>query len=194
MGHCPPFAETRKQRRGRACREHRKSSSPIFLPSFPFSIPAAALCRKAVSFILCPGRSLSGVSPFYYQHDRYTHRVRELCRTRDIPLPSHVKDAHLASCHPLPDTPPSAVSPTSTNLEWDPELSSLLLSTSSSSIMSASSVDSTHHCHDWIVSEACDEEVKEWGKYLNVGEGDRRASVATAASSAVWSTIAVSHG
>ncbi|KAN0142177.1 hypothetical protein V8E53_000639 [Lactarius tabidus] len=127
-------------------------------------------------------------------HDRYAHRVRELCRAHGVPLPSHVKDAHLASQHPLRDTPPDAVSPTSADFEWDTELSSLLLSTSSSSITSASPVDSTHHCHDWIASEACDEEVKEWGQYLNVGEDDHRASVATAASSAVWSTIAVSHG
>lgn len=193
MGHCPPFAETRERSRGRACREHRKSASPIFFPSFPFSIPAAALCRKAALFILCPGRSLSGFSPFRHQHDRYAHRVRELCHARSIPLPNHVKDAHLASRHLLRDPLPDPVSPTSADLEWDTELSSLLLSTSSSSITSASSVDSRHHCHDWIVSEACDEEVKEWGQYLNVGEDDRRASVATAASSAVWSTIAVSH-
>jgi hypothetical protein len=94
------------------------------------------------------------------------------------------------------------VSPTSAlELDWDTELSSLLLSSSPSSssmmgdvLSSASSVGSTHrHHHGWIVTEACDEELKEWGQYLNGGADDRRASVATAAS-AVWSTIAVSHG
>lgn len=135
-------------------------------------------------------------------HDRYTARVRELCRARRLPLPSHVSDASPASRHPLRDPPPDAVSPTSApsayqESEWDSELSSLLLSSSSSSVTgevlsSASSVSSAH----WIVSEACDEEVKEWGQYLNgLGSGDdRRVSVTTAASSAVWSTIAVSHG
>ena len=56
----------------------------------------------------------------------------------------------------------------------------------------APSVDSSLDCHDWSLSEAGDEEVTEWGKYLDVGEEVRRVSVGTAAS--VWSTIAVSHG
>ncbi|KAI9459874.1 hypothetical protein BJY52DRAFT_1211653 [Lactarius psammicola] len=134
-------------------------------------------------------------------HDRYSDRVRELCRARRLPLPSHVSEAPERPRHPLRDPPPDAVSPTSAHSgyqesEWDTELSSLLLSTSSSSVAGevlslASSVDSSH----WIVSEACDEEVKEWGQYLNAGgDDDRRASVATAASSTEWSTIAVSHG
>jgi len=123
-------------------------------------------------------------------HDRYSQRVRELCRARRLSLPSHVTDAR----DPLLDPSPDAVSPKSADSEWDTELSSLLLSTSSSSITSASSVDNAHHCHEWIVSEACDEEVKEWDQYLNGGGDDHRASVATAASSAVWSSIAVSHG
>jgi len=135
-------------------------------------------------------------------HDKYAHRVRELCRARCLPLPSHVTDAPSASRYLLRDSPPDgdAVSPTSAHeLEWDSELSSLLLSTSSSSSVAGdglSSPSSVHsaHCHGWIVSEARDEEVKEWGQYLNGSAEDRRASVATAASSAVWSTVAVSHG
>ncbi|KAF8259915.1 hypothetical protein EI94DRAFT_1717865 [Lactarius quietus] len=122
-------------------------------------------------------------------HDRYVLRVRELCRARRLPLPSHVADARLTSRHPLRDSPPDTVSPTSA--DSDSELSSLLLSASSSSVTSASSVDGARHRHEWIVSEACDEEVKEWGQYLNGGGDDHRASVATAA---VWSKIAVSHG
>ncbi|KAH9057590.1 hypothetical protein EDB87DRAFT_1014828 [Lactarius vividus] len=65
-------------------------------------------------------------------HDRYTARVRELCRARRLPLPSHVSDASsLASRHPLRDSPPDAVSPTSAHSayqesEWDSELSSLI--------------------------------------------------------------------
>lgn len=63
-----------------------------------------------------------------------------------------------------------------------------------------------HHHHDdllphddrrWISSAACDEEVKEWGKYLDEGGENRRRplSGATAASSSTgWSAIAVSCG
>lgn len=137
-------------------------------------------------------------------HDRYADRVRELCRARRLPLPSHVSDAPSAPHDPLRDRPPDAESPPTSTLalstgaadlayhesEWDTEHSLLLPSPSSSS---ASPIDSSHHpCHEWIVSEACDEEVKEWGQHLNGSGGDdRRTSVA---SSAVWSTIAVSHG
>ena len=198
------------------------SLPPPFSSSFPFpSIPLflrrlRALCRKAfigrvVFFFLCPGRSLWRLAFLFFllfQHDRYVHRVRELCRARRLPLPSHVADAPPASCHPLRDPLPDgdAGSPMSAHeSEWDADLSSLLLSSSSSSatghvLSSPSSAHSAHdHDHDdgrneWIVSEACDEEVKEWGQLLDGSADERRASVATAASSAVWSTIAVSHG
>lgn len=167
---------------------------PVPFP-FPLAAPPWPWCRKAPLFfyISCPGVS-PVLNVFFCQHDRYAHRVRELCRARRLPLPSHVADAPSASLHPLRVPPPDAVSPTSAHSayhesEWDTEISSLL--SSSATLSSASSVDSLQ----WIVSEACDEEVKEWGQYLSgSGDDDRRASVATAASSAVWSTIAVSHG
>jgi len=48
----------------------------------------------------------------------------------------------------------------------------------------------------WISSAACDEELKEWGRYLDeAGENRRRRlSGTTAASSTGWSAIAVSCG
>ena len=45
----------------------------------------------------------------------------------------------------------------------------------------------------WISSAACDDDLKEWGQYLNeAGENRRRLSGATAASSTGWSAIALS--
>ena len=166
---------------------------------------APCAVKRSFFFFFCALVAYSQASRL--QHDRYVQRVRELCRARRLPLPSHVADAPSASRHPVRDrTDGDAVSPTSAlESDWDTE--PLLLSSSSSSssssmtgdlLSSASSVDSAphhhrHHLHEWIVSEACDEELKEWGQYLTEGANDRRASVATAAS-AVWSTIAVSHG
>jgi hypothetical protein len=45
----------------------------------------------------------------------------------------------------------------------------------------------------WISSAACDDDLKEWGQYLDeAGEHRRRLSGATAASSTGWSAIAMS--
>jgi len=46
----------------------------------------------------------------------------------------------------------------------------------------------------WIWAAARDEELKEWGQYLDEERENCRLSVATADSSAVWSIIANSHG
>jgi len=58
--------------------------------------------------------------------------------------------------------------------------------------------DLPHDDRRWISSAACDEEVKEWGQYLDEGGENRRRrrlSGATAASSSTgWSAIAVSCG
>jgi len=46
----------------------------------------------------------------------------------------------------------------------------------------------------WILSAACDEELMEWGQYLDEPGENHRLSDATAASSASWSAIALSCG
>jgi hypothetical protein len=83
-----------------------------------------------------------------------------------------------------------------------PSLSSSPSSTSLT-IETRSPVSPVHHddVHDdlprddrsWISSAACDDDLKEWGQYLNeAGENRRRLSGATAASSTGWSAIAAS--
>ncbi|KAI0297044.1 hypothetical protein B0F90DRAFT_1742649 [Multifurca ochricompacta] len=81
--------------------------------------------------------------------------------------------------------------------EWDSELSSPSSSSSpptTATVSPASSVEDSQEVQKWITSEAREEELAEWGQYLEGGRETRRASVGTTTSSAVWSTIAVSHG
>jgi len=85
--------------------------------------------------------------------------------------------------------PPSLSSPSSTSLTIETR-----------SPISPVDNDDVHDLpHDddrrWISAAACDEEVKEWGQYLDeAGENRRRLSGTTAASSTGWSAIAVSCG
>lgn len=85
--------------------------------------------------------------------------------------------------------PPSLSSPSSTSLTIETR----------SPISPVDNDDDIHDLpHDdrrWISAAACDEEVKEWGQYLDeAGENRRRLSGTTAASSTGWSAIAVSCG
>jgi len=76
---------------------------------------------------------------------------------------------------PLPISPPAAPEAARENAEKEDD-------------------DSPDRGRQWIWAAACDEELKEWGQYLDEERENCRLSVATAASDAVWSTIANSHG
>jgi hypothetical protein len=54
--------------------------------------------------------------------------------------------------------------------------------------------DDGDHPHRWILSAARDEELEEWGQYLDEAGENRYSSDAKAASSASWTSIALSWG
>jgi len=96
--------------------------------------------------------------------------------------PSSSTSSALESSLPLPISPPAAratLDATRENVEKEEE---------------EDGGDSPARGRQWIWAAARDEELKEWGQYLDEERESCRLSVATAASSAVWSTIANSHG
>jgi hypothetical protein len=149
--------------------------------------------------------------------------VRELCRNHGIPLPSHVASARggftpsiiTSALPPLADDPPRSSSPDTppptrdtdsslnshsssprddeTESESEPPLTPSS-STPETPLPASPTDDFVLEGRRWILSAACDEEVQEWGQCLGEAAANRRASAATAASSAIWRTMARSDG
>ncbi len=101
---------------------------------------------------------------------------------------------------PSPDTPLAShdTNPRGdeTESESEPQLSRSSLRTSSTfeTPLPTPVDDHALESRQWMLSAACEEEVKEWGQYL--GEAavvSHRLSTSTAASSSVWSSVARSH-
>jgi hypothetical protein len=150
--------------------------------------------------------------------------VRELCRNHGITLPSHVAPARggftpsmiTSALPPLADDPPRSSSPNTplpsirdtelslnprsspprddeTETESEPPLTPSS-STRETPLPTSPTDDYALAGRRWILSAACDEDVREWGECLGEAAANRRSSAATAASSAVWRTMARSDG
>ena len=145
--------------------------------------------------------------------------MRELCRNHEIPLPSHVARDRggftpsiiTHSLPPIPsplreaspDTPQPTVDTNSSHehqsssgddeTEWGSEPP---LSSSSSRpetplpTPTSPAGDYVLEGREWIISAACEDEVKEWGQYLGEAGANRQVSASTAA---VWGTMAKPH-